>query len=1551
MRFLMLFTLSLSFLMTSLHAQMTIDGNTLYGNEWINHSQNYYKCYVTEDGMYRISTQTLTDAGVPVGAIQAGDFQLYALGNPVPIHVSASGTLGAGDYVEFYGKKNRGELDVHLYAQPDDLFNPYYSMFTDSTAYFLTWENAAIRFQDTPNNLTALPAPDPFFMDEQLLVYNDRYHKGEPNAVPGTIYNGLYESRYTAGEGFGTRLNQITSGTLYTPYAYTAGATDAAINMKFAASTADHYTQLTLNGTPIPLSASNFSGYDVIDFSENFSTNLLSSGIADIQLSGLLGSSDEYSTSFVKITYPRQFNFNNQDEYRFKIDADPTKKYLEITNFNHGGTAPVLYDLTNNLRIETNLAGNTIRIALPPSATERELLLVSQNNYQNITDLDAVNFVDYSTTQGDYIIISNPLLYDDGAGNNYVQQYADYRASTGFTPIIINVEQLYDQFAYGVSRHAQSVRNLTGYTLDNWTTSPRYMFMIGKSRPHYSVRKNWVRQPAYTLTFGQEPSDILLIATNTSDVPRLAFGKLPVTNPDQIRIYLDKVMAHENLNLAQTIEDRAWQKRIVHLGGGGWETNSTPQDLVGGLKEYEAIVEDEFFGADVTTFSATNLEPSVYASTLLLDSLMNEGVSMITFFGHSTPNNIDFNIRNVDEYNNASRYPLFLSLGAYNGQIHTKSFGMSEQFIFEENKGSIAFMGMTSLAGFEVYGLIEQASFFNEVFYQKLSKDNYGEGIGDIHRAAVAAVADDADVLKRMVYQQMTLNGDPAVRLHTAPAPDYLVNTSTSDIAFAPDTPATDDALELTFNIVNLGKAENQPVKVLVERILPNGDILIVVNEMVDAPSFEEEYTFDIPAIADAVGTNEFIITLDSDNLIVELPDPDAEGNNTATASIFILDGIVKPISPINYGIEGDANTINLQAKINDRYANQSLSYIIQIDTTESFDSPLKIENTITQTGGILDWSPTVNYVDERVYYWRVKAVTGQVPNAADWQNHSFVYLNGEQPGWNQSHHYQFLDDTYDNSLLYNENTREFEYREGRILVEVDNAHYGVLPNTEIDYSIEGGRFFDMEYCEQDKGGIYIALIDENAEPILNETVDQDNQIGQYGSFLCFGSRPMFTFPTDDAAGQQVLTDFLNNTLPTLPNVSNVLIYSLNDYLPETWNQSLFDAFNAVGATDLQTVTEGVPYAALIDLENNTTQQMTADSESDIIEAIFFIRDVWTQGSMTSTVIGPALEWASLHWDVTSETGDNALINVYGIDDNGQRILLLEDITATDYLFDTDIVNADTYPYLQLEYVTSDATNQTPPQLDFWRVFYTPNPCYDLQLTVFLEGAYDTNVGEMHTALSSERRILPGQTPVSPLVSPTPIGQPYNVAPWNYNSIEGADFTDSNYSGNEVDWVLVGLRTSIQKEDEVSQAAGLLMKDGTVRFPAECPVRTDESGPFYIVVEHRNHMAAMSEQPVALTDREILVDFTTKNSYTNNNVGTGQVEITPGVWAMIAGDLIQTIDIGSYDVNAADKIEWEDGNGNFDAYRTSDANLNGDTNGEDKIIWELNNGKFSAVPR
>jgi hypothetical protein len=60
------------------NAQMTIGRDSLFGNEWIDYSKTYFRIPVSADGIYRLSTATLTAAGVPNSV--AGDrFQLFLM--------------------------------------------------------------------------------------------------------------------------------------------------------------------------------------------------------------------------------------------------------------------------------------------------------------------------------------------------------------------------------------------------------------------------------------------------------------------------------------------------------------------------------------------------------------------------------------------------------------------------------------------------------------------------------------------------------------------------------------------------------------------------------------------------------------------------------------------------------------------------------------------------------------------------------------------------------------------------------------------------------------------------------------------------------------------------------------------------------------------------------------------------------------------------------------------------------------------------------------------------------------------------------------------------------------------------------------------------------------------------------------------------------------------------------------------------------------------------------------------------------------------------------
>ncbi len=247
-------------------------------------------------------------------------------------------------------------------------------------------------------------------------------------------------------------------------------------------------------------------------------------------------------------------------------------------------------------------------------------------------------------------------------------------------------------------------------------------------------------------------------------------------------------------------------------------------------------------------------------------------------------------------------------------------------------------------------------------------------------------------------------------------------------------------------------------------------------------------------------------------------------------------------------------------------------------------------------------------------------------------------------------------------------------------------------------------------------------------------------------------------------------------------------------------------------------------------------------------------------------------------------------------------------------------------------------------------VFFVEMPCVNIELRTILEGAYDAETGLMSTKLNTLRKLLPGQTPLSVLVNPTPPGHPYNIAPWNYDGDEGANFNDADYNAGVVDWVLVSFRTGMDPSSTIARTAALLHSDGSIKMLNDCIFTRTDFQPLYIVIEHRNHIGIMSPEPVFLNGEELYYDFTLNNSY-KDPTANGQKELSPGLWVMFGADGDQIQDMPSYDINGRDKSLWFESNGVFDVYNAADYNMDGDVNGGDKVIWYLNNGISSRVLR
>jgi len=246
---------------------------------------------------------------------------------------------------------------------------------------------------------------------------------------------------------------------------------------------------------------------------------------------------------------------------------------------------------------------------------------------------------------------------------------------------------------------------------------------------------------------------------------------------------------------------------------------------------------------------------------------------------------------------------------------------------------------------------------------------------------------------------------------------------------------------------------------------------------------------------------------------------------------------------------------------------------------------------------------------------------------------------------------------------------------------------------------------------------------------------------------------------------------------------------------------------------------------------------------------------------------------------------------------------------------------------------------------------FAPVQSATLALSVFLEGAYDPATDLMRADLNN-LGLLPGQ-PENPNAM-----QPFNTAPWNYYGTEGQGWNNADYQAIEaanggkkvVDWVLTSFRTSPAPEDQILRAAALLLEDGTIAYVDNNLFSSYNITSLYIVIEHRNHMGIMTPQLIDADENcSLTYDFTTNDSYVQQEgIGFGQ---TPNNnrWLMHAGDGSQESDEMSYDITGSDKSRWLPENGDFYRYSDADYNMDGDINGADKIAWETNNGKSSRV--
>ncbi|NJC25393.1 putative type IX secretion system sortase PorU2 [Neolewinella antarctica] len=1238
-------TLFLCFCAVALTAQMTgPTGAVRYGNEWIDYDKTYLRIAVAEDGVYRLTPAELRAAGFSFPETNAAAWVLEHAGEPVPVVVDEAG-------LTFVGERNRGELDQFLFEAPGRMqLNDRYSMHTDTSVYYLSLGNKGLRYNTS--EVAATGAPLGGILRESEAVFNEHYTKTFFRSAGSSIYY----SHYDVADGFGMRSandllssNGSTETTFSLPLPGTAGGA-ATLELRFGLGFDQHDQAILLDGKELTTHQS--SGWSVEQFSLPFTA---SGESAEVALRGNRGDRDKANVAWARATYPATLSAAGLSH--FLVPASAQNQTLELTDVGAVAGAVYLLNADRGTKLVGKVQAGSVQFTVPASSSSTEYYLVTGNNVLKSPALRSHTFQPALPTgsRTNYLILTSERL--DGPELKAMAAYRASAAGGGYRVHTVRVEDLYDEYGYGVARHPMATRN---YVAAARAANPelQYLFVIGKGREGLDIRTPGDLAAAqatfFVPSFGYPASDNLLTAKLGDVVPTLATGRLAATDRAEIANYLEKlreVEAQTNMG-GQTLEDRDWMKQVIHLGGGGviGEQNTIKSEL----RTLKSRIEASDMGSNVTSFFKTSDDPIETTQQDAIFDRINRGSAIITFFGHASSQGFDFSIDDPANYNNKGRYPYMLSLGCYSGDAFTASKSIGERFISLEDKGAIAFAASKGI------GFISSLGTWGDKLYDLTGNELYGQGIGDVLRATISHFRNTSNYTVALLTEQFVLSGDPAYRIHPRPGPDVVVDAAS--VRFDPEViPAQDPDFEVSFRVVNLGRnGGRDSIDVQFSQQLPGGEVREVYTQRILTPRYDEVVRTRIPNVGlEAVGQNRILISLDTEFDLAEAPLPGAESNNDlitggrAGVPVTFIANTARTAAPPRFAVVN--GPVTLYASTTDALAPER-EYLLQVSRRRDFADPL-LDTRLVSPGGIIREELNINFTDSTTYYWRVSPDSTFTEGAGYiWSESSFTWLEGTAgslPHWAQQDPGQIVDGTFENIRADTINTG-WSFAKNALGVRVFNAIY---QDREMPRYMRGTQRLNSPFNWRIQSGMSVLVIDS----VNNDQWSPNLGAGEYNT------RPgvrtsTWNFDTRTQAGRDGMIRFIREEVP---EGKYVLVWSLQrgntlNYYNDDWTTdeaalgtTIFDLLEDEGALEISRLaTSGsVPYALAFQKGFGLVGEVMARDVTDTVELSITLFGSWEEGTWTSAAAGPAQNWRSV--SITSgtnnlEVSDSSIVKIMG---------------------------------------------------------------------------------------------------------------------------------------------------------------------------------------------------------------------------------------------------------------------------------------------------------------
>ena len=659
-----------------------------------------YKISVTQDGIYQLTYSYLQAAGLPIDSLDPRAFQLFNMGSEVAIYVEGEddGSFDPDDYILFYGQKMN-------------------TKYTDTNVYWLTYgEAAGLRMGTKDGTPSDASSPTSF----KATIHLEEDHKYRPHVRMQEGADHWYWNYFSAPslptQSYTTTLNNIATDSY--------SATLRSIIDGFT--TGEHHLDFYINGHHDESLVANWYGKTGYAGEISFPQSYLVEGVNTIEITATSGSADVGFINWFEIDYHDTYVAEN-NSLRFSGDEAGTWEY-HVDGFTMSDIEA--FDITNPVNVS-----RIINTAVEPSSSytlKFEDTIADRMEYLTLTTsqhLSPPNIVLdmpsdlHSTNNGaDYIFITHNDFYGD------VLPLANHRATQGLRTMVVDVQDIYDEFSYGIF-DPQAIHDFLAYAYASWTVpAPTYILLVGDG--NYDFKDNLgTAEPNYIPPYlamvdptnGEVAADNRYVCVSGGDIlADMHIGRLPVQTNTQANTVVNKIINYE-----QNPPSGNWNHRVLFVADNYPDpAGNFPElsdDIANNYLPASYAVDKVYLGLDDYPYE----NPAVTARAAIVAAI-NEGRLLTNYVGHAAiyywAHEKLFRIEDIASLSNDRELPMMLPMACYDGYFNKPGDPcLGESVVRASGKGAIASWSPTGA------GLAAGHHYLGQGFFTAVFTDNISE--------------------------------------------------------------------------------------------------------------------------------------------------------------------------------------------------------------------------------------------------------------------------------------------------------------------------------------------------------------------------------------------------------------------------------------------------------------------------------------------------------------------------------------------------------------------------------------------------------------------------------------------------------------------------------------------------------------------------------------------------------------------------------------------------------------------------------------------------------